>query len=175
MRKKRARTLKPWSEYYSSEDNEDIPVHRQVTGVKRPASESEIEETESSENDSLPEVLRESCLSEEVLRECCLSEEELRESCLSEEELRESCLSEEELPEETYTTILETFAKKWLYAELQHNVSKTASNEFWKIALEFIPQVHEASKNSAKKINQSSFQRYVKKCTMNYCQISISI
>ena len=36
---------------------------------------------------------------------------------------------------------IEELAKKWLNIELSHHVSKTASNEFWKVALQIIPKL----------------------------------
>ena len=37
-------------------------------------------------------------------------------------------------PNESYNELLESFSREWLLIEIQHQVSKVASNEFWKSA-----------------------------------------
>ena len=58
--------------------------------------------------------------------------------------------------ENDYESLLESFSKKWLFAELDHTVSKTASDVFWKIATNFIPKIIESRnvENIKKKIPQ---------------------
>lgn len=46
--------------------------------------------------------------------------------------------------EEDYTTVFENLKSKWLLAEIDHCVSKTASEEFWKLGLKFFPILHGA-------------------------------
>ena len=45
---------------------------------------------------------------------------------------------------EDYSTILEKLKSKWLLTEINHSVSKTASDAFWKIGLLFFNELHAA-------------------------------
>lgn len=49
-----------------------------------------------------------------------------------------------------------SFSKEWLNTQLTHRVSLTASNCFWKLALKYIPKIHElkTAENIKKKIPQ---------------------
>ena len=49
---------------------------------------------------------------------------------------------------------LDEFRKKWLLCELKHRVSKCASNDMWKLALEYVPRL-----NNRRKIAQFQQQR----------------
>ena len=52
--------------------------------------------------------------------------------------------SELTAPESEYASLVETLSKEWLLIEMSHQVSKTASNAFWKLATELIPKLHAA-------------------------------
>ena len=55
-------------------------------------------------------------------------------------------LSENNLDEfEDYETVLSELKSKWLLAEIDHSVSKCASEAFWKIGLQFFHRLHLAS------------------------------
>ena len=42
-----------------------------------------------------------------------------------------------------FSRIVEEFVKEWLLVELTHNVSKTATDTFWRLALKYIPQLQD--------------------------------
>lgn len=48
-----------------------------------------------------------------------------------------------EIPEDEmdYQTLLETLKRKWMDTELEHTVSKVASNLFWSVAFKYIPKL----------------------------------
>lgn len=46
--------------------------------------------------------------------------------------------------EETYTSIYNNFTRQWLLMELNHRVSLTASNAFWKLSTRYLPDLMEA-------------------------------
>ena len=45
--------------------------------------------------------------------------------------------------ENEYYRLLQALSEKWLLVELDHTVSKAASNEFWRLATSLIPQLFE--------------------------------
>ena len=51
---------------------------------------------------------------------------------------------------ENYESILNDLKSQWLQTEVQHCVSKTASEIFWKIGLSFIPKLNTANENKKK-------------------------
>lgn len=46
--------------------------------------------------------------------------------------------------QQDYYSILDELSRKWMFTELDHTVSKCASNKFWKVAFNFIPKLIEA-------------------------------
>ena len=57
--------------------------------------------------------------------------------------------------EDEYTTNLEKFKSMWMVTEIQHCVSKTATDAFWKLGLQYFPQLSAAqNREHRKKINQ---------------------
>ena len=74
----------------------------------------------------------------------------------------ESDESEHELPlENDYVTLLENFSEKWVSMELDHTVSKIASDDFWRLACEFLPKIVYArsAQNVTRKLPQFSHIR----------------
>ena len=62
-----------------------------------------------------------------------------------EEEMEEEKEEEDiDVPQESYNSILEALSEKWMLAELDHTISKVASNAIWKIAFSFIPKLMQA-------------------------------
>lgn len=59
---------------------------------------------------------------------------------------------------EDYDTILEQLKSAWLLTEVKHKVSKTATDHFWRTALQFFPKLKSA--HGDKKTNQ--FKSYRK-------------
>lgn len=51
--------------------------------------------------------------------------------------------------ENNYATLFRSFSEKWLNTQLTHYVSLTATNAFWRLALEFIPPVMETRKKES--------------------------
>ena len=51
--------------------------------------------------------------------------------------------SEEEEEEDGFSNLVEELVKEWLLIELTHNVSKHATDSFWKLALKYFPQLNE--------------------------------
>ena len=58
---------------------------------------------------------------------------------------------------EDYESILNELNREWLLAEIDHSVSKTASEIFWKIGLKFFPKLNTAMEREKKK-KTSQFQ-----------------
>ena len=56
-------------------------------------------------------------------------------------------------PNEDYDTVYEKLKSEWILAEIDHRVSKTASEAFWKIGLMYFPKIH-AALGRRKKIPQ---------------------
>ena len=54
---------------------------------------------------------------------------------------------EDELPDEDYTTILNKLKSEWLLTEINHSVSKTASDAFWKLGLKYFTNLSTAPGN----------------------------
>ena len=71
-----------------------------------------------------------------------------------EEEVQEVVLDDD--TGEGYHTILENLCNAWMESELDHSVSQSASNAFWKISFDFIPKLLAAKElqNIKRKIPQ---------------------
>ena len=69
-----------------------------------------------------------------------------------EEVLEDEDEHSETLPEEMedmeYFAFLQSISRKWMDVELEHDVSKTASNAFWKIGMQFFHVLHERKKTA---------------------------
>lgn len=46
--------------------------------------------------------------------------------------------------EEDYQSIFDKFTEQWMTAELDHTISKVASNAMWELSFKFIPKLLEA-------------------------------
>lgn len=70
---------------------------------------------------------------------------------------------------ENYSTVLTKFAEKWLLTQQTHNVSATATEKFWDIALKFLPELveHKARDSITKKT--PAFTQERKKLYKNLC------
>ena len=63
--------------------------------------------------------------------------------------------------EEDYATVLEKLKSQWLLTEIHHSVSKTASEEFWRVSLEYFHKL-ESSRGRKKKTSQfKSIRRHM--------------
>lgn len=49
------------------------------------------------------------------------------------------------LDDENYNVIFEKLKSEWLLAEIEHSVSKTASEAFWRIGLKYFPKLQTAA------------------------------
>jgi hypothetical protein len=70
-------------------------------------------------------------------------------------------LSEQEGSEseyQAYKELLEKLSHEWLITELNHNVSKTASNEFWNVARKYFHILFEAKKAEGIRKNVPGFK-----------------
>ena len=56
--------------------------------------------------------------------------------------------------EGSHESLVDSLAKEWLLVEICHDVSKTASNAFWRLALNLIPKIEAAKTKNSKKILQ---------------------
>ena len=56
--------------------------------------------------------------------------------------------SEDNISDTSTTDSIEELAKRWLMVELTHQVSKTATNEFWRLAMEIIPRLNNVRKTT---------------------------
>ena len=65
--------------------------------------------------------------------------------------------------DEDYATIFDDLKSKWLLVELGHTVSKTATDSFWRLALENFPKLASAQIRAKKKLANSS--PFVSRCT----------
>ena len=65
--------------------------------------------------------------------------------------------------DQDYQSILDSLIEKWMLAEVDHTISKLASNKLWKLAFHFIPRLMQARslENVTKKVPQFN---HIRKC-----------
>ena len=68
-----------------------------------------------------------------------------------------------------YMSLLEDMSKKWLFTQLHHKVSATATDAFWKIALQFWPKIIESKVKEDIKKKTPLFQNQRKILYKNEC------
>ena len=62
----------------------------------------------------------------------------------------------DEEEQETFKDVLDKLSEQWLSIQLNHHVSLTACDLFWRVSMEYIPQIMELKKleRNTKKIPQ---------------------
>ena len=142
----------------AAEDGTHVEAAEEGTDVE--AAEEEDDEDEEEEEDK--------------------DDEEEEEEQEEDEEEEEDSYYEDNFPDEPedeevdeahkdYHSILEELSRQWQLIELDHNVSKTACNQFWNIAFKFIPELMEEKdrQNISRKIPQ--FEQIRRKFKKNNC------
>ena len=51
--------------------------------------------------------------------------------------------TDEEEEDDSFLTVFQAFSREWLQTQLTHQVSLSASNSFWVLAMKYIPGIHE--------------------------------
>ena len=141
-------------------DGEEAILHNEPGHVQEQNQEEEDEEEEEQDEED-----------EEEEEE----EDEEQEEQEEQEQEQEQGEGEEDGPDhETFDFVLQALIKKWIITESDHHVSKTASNEFWKVADEFFFRLYKAKERekNRKKVSQflhtrrKLYSKHVPKITM---------
>ena len=105
---------------------------------------------------------------EEVLQEGEILEEEEE---VEEEEEEEEGEEEEEDQEfqDTYKDVLNSLSRQWLLTQLNHRVSAKAANQFWDIAMKYLPKLLMFKEREGRQKNVPKFIQQRRKLYANHC------
>ena len=71
--------------------------------------------------------------------------------------------------EDNSENLMNEFAKKWMLCELTHKISKTASNELWKLAFQYIPYIKRQKHAQFAHIRRTLYKENVPEIQIKTC------
>ena len=137
-RRKRARKIPPWFEYSDPPSSSESSSEESILTQPRPKV-SNVQPSIPIRNDPVPETHVPLEAGNDHL--AALFEEF---HTMQEDEVQD--LTDLETDHENNGETIDELAKQWLLIELQHNISKTASNLLWTLALKMVPMLPQTKK-----------------------------